>query len=79
MSWAAPGNVARPALSGYKLRYRTAGGGAWTDHPHTGVTTTATIASLPEDTDYEVQVRALNGDGDGDWSASGSATTGTSR
>ena len=37
VSWAAPGNVGRPALSGYKLRYRQDGSGAWTDHPHTGV------------------------------------------
>ena len=77
VSWTAPGNEGRPALSGYKLRYRTAGVGAWTDHSHTGVGTSATIASLPETTAYEVQVRAVNADGDGDWSASGSATTGT--
>ena len=77
VSWTAPGNEGRPALSGYKLRYRTAGVGAWTDHPHTGVGTSATIASLPETTTYEVQVRAVNADGDGEWSASGSATTGT--
>ena len=76
VSWAAPANTGRPALSGYKLRYRT-GSGAWTDHSHTGVGTSATIASLSEDTDYEVQVRALNADGDGEWSGSGSATTGT--
>ena len=76
VSWTAPGNTGRPALSGYKLRYRT-GSGAWTDHAHTGVTTSATIASLPETTAYEVQVLAVNADGDGEWSGSGSATTGT--
>ena len=75
--WTAPGNTGRPALSGYKLQYRQGSSGAWTDHPHTGVTTSATIASLPETTAYEVQVRAVNADGDGAWSASGSGTTGS--
>ena len=75
--WTAPGNTGRPALSGYKLQYRQGSSGAWTDHPHTGVTTSATIASLPETTAYEVQVRAVNADGDGAWSASGTGTTGS--
>ena len=68
--WTAPANTGRPALSGYKLRYRT-GSGGWTDHAHSGAGTSATIAGLAEATAYEVQVRALNADGDGAWSASG--------
>ena len=76
VSWTAPVNTGRPALSGYKLQYRT-GGGAWTDHTHSGTGTTATIASLTAATAYEVQVRAVNADGDGAWSASGSGTTGS--
>ena len=76
VSWTAPANTGRPALSGYKLRYRT-GSGAWTDHAHSGTGTTATIASLTASTAYEVQVRAVNADGDGDWSASGTGTTGS--
>ena len=77
VSWTAPVNTGRPALSGYKLRYRT-GSGAWTDHSHTGVGTSTTIASLTAATAYEVQVLAVNADGDGAWSASGSGTTGSS-
>ena len=76
VSWTAPVNTGRPALSGYKLQYRT-GGGAWTAHAHSGTGTTATIASLTASTAYEVQVRAVNADGDGAWSASGSGTTGS--
>ena len=76
VSWTAPVNTGRPALSGYKLQYRT-GGGAWTDHAHSGTGTSATIAGLTAATVYEVQVRALNADGDGAWSASGSGTTGS--
>ena len=75
--WTAPGNVGRPALSGYKLQYRQGSSGAWTDHAHSGAGTSATIAGLAEATAYEVQVRALNADGDGAWSASGSGTTGS--
>ena len=75
--WTAPGNVGRPALSGYKLQYRQGSSGSWTDHAHSGTGTSATIAGLAEATAYEVQVRALNADGDGAWSASGSGTTGS--
>ena len=76
VSWTAPANAGRPALSGYKVRYR-AGNGNWTDRSHTGLGTGTTIASLSEDTTYQVQVRAVNADGDGAWSDSGSGTTGT--
>ena len=78
VSWTAPGNVGRPALSGYKLQYRQGSSGAWTAHAHSGTGTTATIAGLTAATAYEVQVRAVNADGDGAWSASGSGTTGSS-
>ena len=78
VSWSAPGNTGRPALSGYKLQYRQGSSGAWTAHAHSGTGTTATIAGLTAATAYEVQVRAVNADGDGAWSASGSGTTGSS-
>ena len=77
VSWSAPANTGRPALSGYKLQYRQGSSGAWTAHAHSGTGTTATIASLTASTAYEVQVRAVNADGDGAWSASGSGTTGS--
>ena len=41
-------------------------GDGWPIVSATGVGTSATIASLPETTTYEVQVRAVNADGDGD-------------
>ena len=76
-TWTVPGNTGRPDISGYKLRYRQGGGGAWTDHSHTGVGTSTTIASLATGRVYQVQVRAVNADGDGEWSASRSGSTGT--
>ena len=75
--WTAPGNTGRPAITGYKLQYRQGSSGAWTDHSHTGVGTSTTIASLTPSAAYEVQVRAVNADGDGAWSASGTGTTGS--
>ena len=77
VSWTAPGNTGRPAITGYKLQYRQGSSGAWTDHSHTGVGTSTTIASLTPSAAYEVQVRAVNADGDGAWSASGTGTTGS--
>ena len=77
VSWTAPVNTGRPALSGYKLQYRQGSSGGWTDHTHSGTGTSATIASLTPSAAYEVQVRAVNADGDGAWSASGSGTTGS--
>ena len=77
VSWTAPVNTGRPALSGYKLQYRQGSSGGWTDHAHSGTGTSATIASLTAATAYEVQVRAVNADGDGAWSASGTGTTGS--
>ena len=77
VSWTAPGNAGRPAITGYKLQYRQGSSGGWTDHAHSGTGTTATIAGLTASTAYEVQVRALNADGDGPWSASGTGTTGS--
>ena len=77
VSWTAPANTGRPAISGYKLQYRAGTSGDWTAHAHTGTGRTTTIGSLTADTSYQVQVRAVNADGDGDWSASSSGTTGT--
>ena len=74
--WRAPGNAARPAITGYKLQYRQGGSGGWTAHAHSGTGTSTTIGSLATDTTYQVQVRALNADGDGPWSAAGSRSTG---
>ena len=75
VSWTAPGNAGRPGITGYKVQYRAGTSGAWTDHSHAGTVTTASIASLAEDTSYEVRVRAANADGDGAWSEAGTGST----
>ena len=71
--WTAPGNTG-PAISDYDIQYRATGGN-FTDWPHTGTSTTATITSLMSETSYEVQVRATNDEDTSGWSPSGNGTT----
>ena len=76
VSWTAPTNTGKPAITGYDLRYREGTSGAWTAGP-AGVTGTSTsIGSLTPSTSHEVQVRATNDEGDSGWSASGTGSTG---
>ncbi len=77
VSWTAPANTGRPAITGYKVEYRAGVSGSWINHPHTGTGTTATIAGLTAATSYQVQVLAVNSDGDGPFSSPGAGTTGT--
>ena len=100
VTWNAPRNDG-PPITGYQIRYRKTGdsAAAWQRWAHTGTGRSAKITTiLDEDsvqvhleprTQYEVQVRALNGEGDPDgfddddspndnWSPSGRGTTGAS-
>ena len=76
VGWAKPALNGGPEIVGYKLRYEVAGSGSWTETTPSGTGTTATIGGLEEDTEYAVQVRALNGETPSDWSASGEGRTG---
>ena len=72
-SWTAPGLNGGPEIAGYEVQYqsRASATDAWSavvDWPHTGTTTTTTITGLTADTEYQVQVRALNGETPSDWS-----------
>ena len=98
VTWNAPRNDG-PPITGYEIRYRKTGDSdaAWQQWPHTGTGRSAKITTIrtdPNDADtavhlepstqYEVQVRALNGEGDAtfqnatNWSSSGRGTTGAS-
>ena len=59
--WGAP-ETGGPAVTGYELRYREHLGGAWTEWPHRGTGTEATITGLQVNTAYEVDVRAVYGE-----------------
>ena len=71
--WTAPTNPG-PAINGYDVQYREAGG-SFTDWSHTGTGTTTTITGLTANTRYEVQVRARNTQGESNWSPSVTGTT----
>ena len=73
LRWTAPENTG-PAISDYDIQYKATGGN-FTDWPHTGTSTTATITGLMSETSYEVQVRATNDEGTSGWSPSGNGTT----
>ena len=76
VSWTAPGNAGKPAISTYDLRYRVDGAGDnWSNGPQDVAGTSSTIASLTADTAYRVQVRATNEEGDGPWSGAGAGNT----
>ena len=75
VSWSAPDTTGRPAISDYDVQYRKSGDTAWTDHAHTGTSTTSTIGSLDSGTTYQVQVRATNAEGTSGWSATGTGST----
>ena len=96
VTWNAPRNDG-PPITGYQIRYRKTGDSdaVWQQWTHTGTDRSdkiTTILTEPDDantavhldpsTQYEVQVRALNGEGGStfanatNWSASGRGTTG---
>ena len=73
-SWTEPGLNGGPEITGYQVRYRSRASATdpWStvvDWPHTGTTTTTTITGLTADTEYQVDVSALNGEKPSGWSA----------
>ena len=75
VAWTAPGRNGGPELTGYKLQYRKGGSGSWTEPSGTETGTSATIASLDANSEYQVQVRALNGETPSAWSPTGTGST----
>ena len=76
VSWRAPENAGRPAITTYDLQYTLTTVADWTDGPQNQTGASARITGLAGNTTYEVRVRATNGDGDGAWSENASASTG---
>ena len=76
ISWSAPDNTGKPALTGYEFRYKSGLPGAvWTLVSHPGASTSVTVNGLDEDNLYLVEVRALNADGSGPWSVTAEGVT----
>ena len=76
VSWTAPGRNGGPALTGYALQYRKGGSGPWNSFSHSGTGASATIGSLDVHSEYQVQVRALNGETPSAWSPTGDGLDG---
>ena len=76
ISWSAPRNAGRPDITGYDLRYRNTAETDWSDGPRGVEETETEVPGLLEDTEYEVQVRAVNAEGAGEWSEPASGRTG---
>ena len=71
VSWSAPADNGS-AITDYDVRYKATTASTWDSLPDVtnDTATTATIGSLTNNTEYEVQVRAGNARGDGIWSPS---------
>ncbi len=74
LSWSAP-NDNGSTIADYDVQYQASGGSSWSDWPHTGTGTAATVTGLEASTAYQFQVRASNEGGAGHWSPAASATT----
>ncbi len=75
VSWKAPPSMGA-AITGYDVRYRGKGTGAFMDANYRGRGTTVTLTGLSSGTTYEVQIRPRNMKGVGEWSESGEGSTG---
>ena len=78
MTWTAPNNAGRSAITDYDYQYKKTADTTWTEVTNTTITDTSiAITGLDTNTSYDVQVRATNADGTSDWSASGLGVTTT--
>ena len=77
VSWTAPQNAGKPAITAYNLQYRKNNEVNWTAATYAGTATNTTLTGLTPGTPYDVQVLAKNHEGDSPWSNSGSTTTST--
>ena len=74
VSWTAPDNEVRPAITHYEVRYRASG--SWNSLPNVDANTpSATISSLNPFTNYTVEVRAVNDEGESRWVSSSELTS----
>ena len=72
-TWTEPGRNGGPEITGYEVRYQSRANAtdAWSavvDWTHTDTATTTTITGLTANTEYQVQVKALNGETPSAWS-----------
>ena len=74
VSWSAPDNAGKPAITGYDVRYRDDIN--WTTvRQGDAANTSLIITGLRQNAYYDVQVLALNADGSGPWSSTAEGAT----
>ena len=74
--WSAGNNAHRPAVTGWKMRWREVGTSTWDSIVFTpGTAEAGTIIGLTSGREYEIQGRAENAEGDGSYTASTNAHT----
>ena len=77
VSWSAPDNTGKPALTGYDVRYKLDSPlvSVWTVERQAASSTSVTIDGLNANDYMFVQVRAVNAEEDGPWSSTAEALT----
>ena len=77
VSWSAPDNTGKPALTGYDVRYKLDSPlvSVWTVERQAASSTSVTIDGLDANDYMFVQVRAVNAEEDGPWSSTAEALT----
>ena len=80
VTWTAPAGDGGSPITAYDLQYRESSASTWTEVDNAWTSGSDpleyTVSNLTDDTEHEVQVRAVNARGDGDWSATSTATPG---
>ena len=76
VQWSAPDDDGGDDIDTYDVRYRIGNSGSYTtiNPATTGSTLSYTLSSLTNDSEYEIQVRAVNSSGNGPWSDTSTAT-----
>ena len=75
VTWTAPTNTGKPAITDYDVRFKESSATEWSDHEFESASTSTTISSLSPAVSYDVQIMATNAEGDSAWSATGSGKT----
>ena len=73
VTWTAPDNTGRPAVSEYEVEYHASG--SWISVPNVGTNTSTEISDLDPFTNYQVRVRAINDEGESPWVSSSERTS----
>ena len=74
VTWNAPSNTGRPAITSYDLQYRQGTSGDWTDVSQGDIIGTSAMIAVPDaSAQHQARVLATNSDGDSPWSELGSS------